>query len=409
MGGLFKIQINLAIGIFLIFIFAMSFFSAYWSESISVHVLSKDGLPISGAKVSVVYQSKDCYTHSEISKYTDYSGTANFSFLNLVEEGSDPACLEKSYNILAEFGGYHNSTIGFLSNSDKNYSLWLPYIMHILKVVDAVNKPVSGAEVVSGNLTFSSDSAGNAYILLPVGISSAVTVIYGEVSKTVSINPSLSSVSNVSLPIYDLIVSLFDENGNTLQGNITYGTKIKEITKDYVVFEKFSDLNPTFLVTVDGTTKSISSKVTSNTLSIYYDTVAPVISSVQSGISNGKLVVSALFTDPGRYPSGIDGYPSISYRTNMSESAEVKMYPSGSGKYEGSIPLESQNDINYTIIVRDVQGNVNTYSDVQTFSFKPEVEIEKATRGFSWITAIGIFVFAIVIYVIYQKIREQAN
>ena len=395
--------------IFTLLLLAIPIAHAYWAETISVHVLSKDGLPIQNALVSVVYQSKDCSTHSEIKKTTDSTGTANFSFLNLVEEASNPVCLERSYEIFGEFGGYQNTTTGFVSNADKNYTIWLPYIMHTLYVVDASNKPINGAAATFANSTFTSDASGNAYVLLPIGMYSQVTVEYGEVSKIVSINPSLLTMSNVSLQVYDLVVSLLDENGNSLQGNVTYGTITKEITGEYVIFQKFSDLNPTFTVRIGDRTHSVSTKVTSNVLNIYFDKAAPLITNVQSGVSDGKLVISAVFTDPGKYPSGLDGYPTISYFTNVSAPAEIRMYPSGSGKFEGSIPLVSQSDINYTIIAKDLQGNENRYSDIYTATFKPEVEIEKATRSFSWITAIGIFVFAIVIYVIYQKIREQSN
>ncbi|MCX8202688.1 MAG: hypothetical protein N3G74_02715, partial [Candidatus Micrarchaeota archaeon] len=71
--------------------------------------------------------------------------------------------------------------------------------------------------------------------------------------------------------------------------------------------------------------------------------------------------------------------------------------------------LEGDEEIQYTITATDSQGNVANYSDAYYVSFKVEKEIEKATKGFSWLTVVGIFIFAVIVYIIYLKIKEQAQ
>ena len=394
---------------FLLFLFVLSsIVFPYWADSFNVTVYSKDGLPMKNVNVSVIYQSYMCGHHSEISKLTNASGSVSFSIINTVDE-SFGTCVERIYTIRADFGGYSNSTIGNVDSNNKNYVLWLPFIMHVVKVMNVANSPIQNAQIIAYNISYSTDSFGNGYILLPVGMSSPVTVKYGDISKSISINPSLSKSTNVSLLIYDLKVALTDENGNYLKGQIAYKDIKKEITDSYVVFNMFSDPNPVFYVTVNGITKQVKASVTSDNVILRFDLTPPIIKDIQTRIVDNRLYISALIIDPGRYASGISINPLLSYKTNTSSQSGLRMYFVGNNRYETSVPLGSE-DIEYTITATDAQGNKETYTDTYTPSFKPEKEIEKVTKGeFSWITIIGIFIFAIIIYVIYQKIREQTQ
>jgi hypothetical protein len=381
---------------------------SYWAESFNVTVLSKDGLPMKNVNVTVIYQTNRCGAHSEVSKLTNSSGSTSFSIMNTVDE-SFGTCVERIYTIRADFSGYSNSTIGQVNGTNKNYVLWLPFIIHIINVRNAANVPIQNAQVTAYDVTYSTDAAGNAYVLLPVGMSSQVIVKYGEISKSVSVNPSLSSSTNVSLSIYDLKVALTDENGNYLKGQIAYKDVKKEITDSYVIFNMFSDPNPVFYVTVNGVTKQVKTSVSSDNIVLRFDLTPPIISDIQTRVSDNRLYISASIVDPGRYASGIISNPLLSYETNSSSQAGLKMYFVGNNRYETSIPLGSE-EIKYTITATDAQGNKDSYSDTYSPSFKPEKEIEKVTKGqFSWITVIGIFIFAIVIYFIYQKIKEQTQ
>lgn len=402
----FSIQKSIVLFALLI-IFSQLIF-AYWSESINVTVYSKDGVPMKNVTVIVIYQSNTCDRHSELRKQTNDSGVASFSFMNTVDE-SFGKCVERIYTIRAEFGGYSNSTIGDVDNKNKNYQLWLPFIVHQVSVRNAVNSSLQNATVSAYNISYKTDSAGNAYILLPAATTSDFLVQYGTISSKFSVNPSLNKISYVSLPIYDLKVSLTDESGVSLSGIIRYGEEEKILNDSYVVFKSFSDPNPTFYVTVNNVTKSISTKVTSESIILRYDRVPPIISNIETRITNNRLYITATIVDAGKYASGISTNPILSYTSNSSQSSGQKMYSAGSNKYETSIPLQGNDEIHYTITAIDAQGNSANYSDVYYASFNPVKEVEKATKGFSWITFIGILVFAIVIYVIYQKIKEQTS
>ncbi|MCS7109602.1 MAG: carboxypeptidase-like regulatory domain-containing protein, partial [Candidatus Micrarchaeota archaeon] len=189
----------------ILMLFALSF--PYWQESINVTVYSKDGIPMRNAEVMLIYQTYACDKRANITKYTNESGMVSFSFLNTVDE-SFGKCVERFYTIRANYGGYSNSTVGYVDNKDKNYKLWLPFIAHFISVRDALNRPIGNATITAMNQTYQTDAAGNAYILLPIGTSTEVRVGYGDASASLSINPTASSSTNVTLRVFDLRVSL---------------------------------------------------------------------------------------------------------------------------------------------------------------------------------------------------------
>ncbi len=390
----------------LLFISSLAF--AFWYESINVTVYSKDGLPMKNVPVTVIYQASKCGEHSELTKKTNESGMVSFSFMNTVDE-SFGKCIERIYTIRADFGGYSNSTIGQVNGTNKNYQLWLPFISHTVSVRNAMNSTISGANVTAFNITYATDTGGNAFILLPASMSSDFIVQYGSVSAKASANPSLKQVTYISLPIYDLKVSLTDENGNSLNGKIRYGEEEKLLENSYVVFKSFSDTKPTFYVTVNNVTKQINTTISSDSIILRYDLTPPIISDIETRVTNNRVYISAFVVDGGKYASGISSNPMLSYTPNISQSLEQKMFFVGNERYETSIPLEGNDEINYTITATDSQGNSANYSDVYYTSFKVEKEIEKATRGFSWLTFVGILAFAVIIYVIYTKIKEQTQ
>lgn len=393
---------------FMLLLFISSLAFAFWYESINVTVYSKDGLPMKNVPVTVIYQASKCGEHSELTKKTNESGTVSFSFMNTVDE-SFGKCIERIYTIRADFGGYSNSTIGQVNGTNKNYQLWLPFISHTVSVRNAMNSTISGANVTAFNITYISDEGGNAFILLPAAMSSDFTVQYGSVSTKAAVNPSLKQVSYVSLPIYDLKVSLTDENGNSLSGRIRYGEEEKLLENSYVVFKSFSDTKPTFYVTVNNVTKQINTTISSDSVILRYDLTPPIIKNIETRVANNRIYISAVVVDGGKYASGISSNPMLSYTSNASQSIGQKMFFIGNDKYETSIPLEGNDEIQYTIIATDSQGNSAKYSDVYYASFKIEKEIEKATRGFSWLTFVGILAFAVIIYIIYTKIKEQTQ
>lgn len=393
---------------FMLLLFISSLAFAFWYESINVTVYSKDGLPMKNVPVTVIYQASKCGEHSELTKKTNESGMVSFSFMNTVDE-SFGKCIERIYTIRADFGGYSNSTIGQVNGTNKNYQLWLPFISHTVSVRNAMNSTISGANVTAFNITYISDEGGNAFILLPAAMSSDFTVQYGSVSTKAAVNPSLKQVSYVSLPIYDLKVSLTDENGNSLSGRIRYGEEEKLLENSYVVFKSFSDTKPTFYVTVNNVTKQINTTISSDSVILRYDLTPPIIKNIETRVANNRIYISAVVVDGGKYASGISSNPMLSYTSNASQSIGQKMFFIGNDKYETSIPLEGNDEIQYTIIATDSQGNSAKYSDVYYASFKIEKEIEKATRGFSWLTFVGILAFAVIIYIIYTKIKEQTQ
>ena len=141
----------------------------------------------------------------------------------------------------------------------------------------------------------------------------------------------------------------------------------------------FSDSNPTFYVTVENKTNPISTSVDSEFLNLYYDTSPPMISNVETRLSNNRLYLTITAIDPGKHASGIVSHPLVYYKTNISNGSDIKMYPSGGDKYEASISVSGAEEINYKIIVQDAQGNTVNYSDVYYTVFRPEKEIQKAT------------------------------
>jgi len=383
---------------------------AFWSEKIDVYVIGSGGRALKNATVDVVYQSVKCGDHVAISKQTDEFGIAHFEFMNIVDETPNSACVERSYTITVALIGLSNSTIGYLSNTDKKYFIKLPLLQEVLTIVDFDGRTVSNASAVFADTAFTSDASGTIYLSLPMGAQSEVVVGYGGVSRSLQINPSDSSSMTVTLPIYDLKIRLFDEFGGRVNGTVSFGGNTEISTPSSpALFLRFAEESAGFSIIVSGKQKIIDTAITSDTIDIYFDFTAPSIRDVQVALSGKNSVkVTAAIVDDGIYASGLSSNPTLGYSAGDNESTELKMYPVSANAFEATIPADGKN-VNFSIITSDKQSNTNRYEGTYSFGGSTAMvdEETKLSLQISPVHLVGVFVFILVVVFVYQKIKEQ--
>jgi len=393
----------------LLFVLFASTAFAYWSEKIDVYVIGRDGRALSNATVTVVYQSTSCSNHAQIEKRTNGSGIVHFEFVNTVDETFPSPCIERSYLITASDAGFMNSTEGNINNSDKRYFISLSLAEHIMTVFDGSGRVLPGATATFANTTFTSDSSGIIRFSLPIGIASDVLVGYGGVVRTLSINPSDSNSTTVSLPVYDLKVSLFDDLGRGINGTVSFGDRTELSTiGSPAQFPRFAEEIAVFNITTSGRQKFLNVSITSDTLDVYFDLNAPSIRDVRTTVTGrNDLTVSAAVADDGTYASGLVSNPMLSYSVGTGY-IEMKMFPAAANTFEATIPANGAN-VSFTVTAADRQNNVKHYDGSYSFGGGDSVEGEqKPTLRIEPVQLIGVFVFVIVIVFIYQRIRQQS-
>jgi len=317
--------------------------------------------------------------------------------------------VERSYTMTASLVGFSNSTIGYLSNTDKKYFIKLPLLQEVITVIDSEGRSVSGASAVFSGTTFLSDASGTIYLSLPMGAPSDVVVGYGGVSRSLKINPSDSSSMTVTLPIYDLQVRLFDEFGRRINGTVSFGGNTEISTSSSpALFPRFAEESAGFSIIASGKQKIINTTITSDTIDIYFDFTAPSIRDVRTTLSGRNSVkITAAVVDDGAYASGLSSNPTIGYSAGDSGYTEIKMYPASANTYEATVPAGG-NDVRFSIITSDKQSNTNRYEGTYSFGGTTMVEEEtKPSLQISPLHLVGVFVFVIVVVFIYQKIKEQ--
>jgi len=399
---------NALIAIVLIVLSSTAF--AYWSEKIDVYAIGSDGKALKNATADVVYQSTKCGDHVAISKQTDEFGMAHFEFVNTVDETFNPACVEHSYTITAALVGLSNSTIGYLSNTDKRYFIKLPLLQEVITVIDGEGRTVSGAYATFSGTSFLSDASGTIYLSLPMGAPSDVVVGYGGVSRSLKVNPSDSSSMTVTLPIYDLQVRLFDEFGRRINGTASFGGDTEISTSSSpALFPRFAEESAGFSIIASGKQKIINTTITSDTIDIYFDFTSPSIRDVQTTLSGRNSVkITTAIVDDGTYASGLASNPTLGYSAGDSGYTEIKMYPVSANTFEATVPAGG-NDVRFSIITSDKQGNTNRYEGTYSFGGTPAVEEEtNPSLQISPLHLVGVFVFILVVVFVYQKIKEQA-
>ena len=401
--------------IFIILLFLSQSVCAYWSEEITVYIVDNKGRALKDAIVTVVYQSSACDKHGEINKKTDAAGKATLKFSNYVSEiAVVDGCVERYYTIIGSYAGAINSTMGYVDKTEKTYFIFLPIVKYDIYVQGYNNMPLPGSYISYDTYRFESNANGRIRLFVAQNKKIEATLVYGDMIKTLEINVAEDSETIVQLPVYDLHVRLFNENGDRISGFVKVGDLqlLTTETKD-AVFEKFAYEYAIFYITVNKTTREISSKIDSDILNLYIDLTSPRISDVsvvQTAEKNLKITASAI--DSGQYSLGLSGNPKIKYSL-LGTTTEIwaKMYLIAPNKFESTILTEGK-DIEYSIIAEDAQGNIAVSSG--KFSFGEEKEEKEEKNGITITQTqislphiFGLIVFVFIIVIIYKKIREE--
>ncbi len=387
-----------------IFIITSLVFS-WWYENITVYVGDHVGRPIKNATVSIVYQSTSCDKHDTIVKQTNETGYLNFYFMNMVDEPSP--CVERAYIINVKYFDITKSKVAIVGEK-KDYSFFLEAARLKVRVVGYNNSTLPFSYLVIFGEKYYTDAAGTANIILPIGKEIPIEVYFGDISKATKVLIRGDEEITISLPVYDLKIILYDENGNRISGKVIVENLMTYVEKDKEgMIEKFPYTSAKFSIVVGNKSKEIEQKINSDLLEIYVDLSPPEIRNVRISETKEKNVkISANIFDPGKYSSKIKNV-SVTYRFLNGSKITQKAYLSGKDTYEVTIPARG-NDFEFEILAIDEQGNKNEYLG----NYTSRKDVEKGRKeitidiGFNPVIIIGIIVIVIIIVIVYKKIRE---
>jgi hypothetical protein len=376
----------------------------WWVENITIYVGDYIGRPIKNATVSIVYQSTSCDKHNTITKQTNESGYVNFYFMNTVDEPS--TCVERAYIINIKYFHITKSQVAIVGER-KDYTFFIEAAKLKIKIVGYNNSTLPFSYVLFYGNKYYADASGTVNLILPIGKEIPIEAYFGNVSKVANVLIRGDEEITVSLPVYDLKIVLYDENGKRVSGKVVAGGFVTfvEVDKEGII-EKFPYASSKFLIFIGNKSMEVEKKILSDFLEIYVDLSPPEIRDVRLYEAKGNVKIRANIFDPGKYSSGIKNV-SISYRFLNGSKILQKAYLAGKDIYEVTVPARG-NDFEFEILAVDGQGNENKYFGNYTFA-KVGGEERKFEISFNPAIIIGIIVLVIVVVFIYKKIREAVE
>lgn len=390
--------------LFLLFLIQISF--SWWVENITIYVGDNKGRPIKNSSVSIIYQSTSCDKHNVIEKKTDENGYANFYFMNMVEEPSE--CVERSYIINIEYFGIKKKEIGIVGER-KKYTYFIEAAQAKINVVGYNNITLPFSKVILSGIEYYTDARGIVSVPIPIGKEIPVDVWFGNISKSTKILIRGDEEVRIELPVYDLKIFLYDENGKRISGKVIVENRVAFVeTEKEGIIEKFPYPSAKFKVIVENKSKEFEMKINSDLLEIYVDLSPPMIRDVKVvEVKEKNVKITSEIFDPGKHSSGIKNI-FVYYKFLNGSELSGKMYLAGKNFYEATIPSRG-NDFSYEIVAIDNQGNENKYVGNYSFGKKEEKKEIKFEMEMQPVLIVGILVFIIVIVFVYKKIREAVQ
>jgi hypothetical protein len=377
-------------------------------------VIDVSGRPLPNSSVSIIYQSYVCGRHDLLTLTTNETGMAHANLVNnVLEAGVYPPCVESQYTIRASYMSAINETLGIVGMYP-TYAVVLPVAEYRMNVRMPNGKYLYPVSVTVGTQVVAS-STGIVSVELPTGKAFSINVSYGEMSTQLSRSLTGYLIENISLPVYDLHIKLYNDSGERIKGQIKVGTfsQWALLTED-AVFEKFPYKAANFTVIMDNKERHIEKIIDSENISMYADLTIPAIRDVShAAVTGGILRVSASVSDESNYASGLAFNPVLRYILNDStEWTVIKMYPKSAKVYEVDVPANGINVV-YQVIAEDKQGNMDIYDG--RFDFKGSKPLKPPDKPINIIELlsqislphiIGIIIFLFIIYLVYRRLRE---
>jgi hypothetical protein len=327
----------------------------------------------------------------------------------MVDEPS--SCIERAYVINIKYFDITKSEVAIVGEK-KEYTYFIEAAKLKIRVFGYGNSTLPFAYIVLYGEKYYTDASGTVNIILPIGKEIPLEVYFGNISKVEKVSIRGDEEINISLPVYDLKIVLYDENGNRVAGKVVAGNFMTYVEKDKEgLIEKFPYSSAKFLVTVGNKSKEIEQNIISDFLEIYVDLTPPEIRDVRITETKDKNVkIRANIFDLGKYSSGIANVTAIYKFLNGSKIVQ-KAYLSEKDIYEVTIPARGS-DFDFEILAVDSQGNENKY--IGNYTFKKEgKEVSGGKEGFELsfnpLMVVGAVVLIIVIIFVYKKIREAVE
>lgn len=371
---------------------------AAWVERINVIVLDREGRPLPGAHVTAIWQLDRCGEHTTLTYTTNASGVAAFYMSNTVPE--DVPCIERHYTLRANYFTAVGETVGFVGAA-QNYTLRLDVIGVIARIFDGHGRPLVGAHVEAVGIANTTTSGqGIAWLRIPAGRDVQLRACYGTICEDRIVRGIRDTAVNMTLPIWDVKITLLDEWGKRVAAQIIYDNVSKRATNETDAILELFPRRTANITVVIGEVVKIVELIAEPEVVIYVDLSPPTIRSVRIVEVDEAVKIVAEVLEEGPFAAGLAAYPILRWRVNESWT-EQKMYPIAK-EYDTIVHIGK--DFEFQIIATDKQNNIAIYEGKYEFARAEEVPVSVPPRiEIAHIVAIVIIVFIVI--VVYRKLR----
>ncbi|MEM3030792.1 MAG: hypothetical protein QXH27_03600 [Candidatus Micrarchaeia archaeon] len=396
--------------------------SSLWTENLSVYAYDAKGRPLPGALVEIRYQREkfpviggafDGYVRG----YTGPDGGFAYVIYNQVARAQD---VVGEYVVFVGYGEkFASTTVKCTALAQRRCSqeprveiFTLPVYQARVRVMDAKGEAVSGASVRFAETVLYTDRNGEAATPFPDGASYEALVSYGEFSEKTSGRISGNdALAEVVLPLYDVRFRIIDDSGLPLAARVKLANETKYAgANGSVEFRRVAFKNPEALVEYAEHRKSISLNLSQDVFqTVRIDLTPPALGEPVFTKSNGNILVGVEARDVGVAASGLRSQKPllITYSPDNTTWMQAEMHVVAAGVFAATLPatLYPNATFYYRIQAFDNEGN-HAEKNGSVRRVPAPAGPSLPVGGANYLYILGAIVIAIVVVLIYRKLRE---
>ncbi|MEM4389511.1 MAG: hypothetical protein QXG98_02515 [Candidatus Micrarchaeia archaeon] len=394
--------------------------SSLWTENLSVYVYDAKGRPLPGALVEIRYQREkfpiisgafDGYVRG----YTGLDGGFVYTLYNQVVHAQD---VLGEYVVFVSYGEkFASTTVKCTALARQRCSeearveiFALPVYQVRIRVTDTKGEAVAGASVRFAATVLHTDKNGEAVMPLPDGASYEALVMYGEFSeKTSGRIAGDDALVEVALPLYDVWLKIIDDSGLPLAARVRLANESRYADANgSVVFRRVAFKNPEALVEYGEHRKSIALNLSQDVFqTVRIDLTPPAIGEPVFTKSDGNVLVRVEARDVGVAASGLRSHKPllITYSPDNRTWVQAEMHVMAAGVFAATLPtsLYPNATFYYRIQAFDNEGNRAEKNGSVSGVSAPQ---GLPAGGANYLYILGGIAIAIVVVVLYRKLRE---
>jgi len=300
---------------------------------------------------------------------------------------------------------------GKCSQGPRTEMFSLPVYQAKVRVVDARGEAVSGASVRFAEATAYTDRNGEAAAWFEDGAAYEASISYGELTRRVSgMMRGDDALHEVTLPLHDLRLRVIDDRGLPLEAMVRLENETKYADANgSVEFRRVPFQNPTAVIEYGGHRKNVSINMSQDVFqTVRIDLGPPALGEPVFARTDGNVLVSVEARDVGVAASGLrmEKPLLITYSPDNRTWVQAEMHVVSAGVFGVTLPasLYPNASFYYRIQAFDNEGNVaEKNGSVGIMAAKPPAP---EGGGVNYLYVLGAIIIAIVVVIIYRRIRE---